>query len=74
MQKLRAPAFIERFVKNYDKALTNNPLRTKLASSFFLGCTGDFLCQGIMRFRYRNDFGTLTDLDLHEWVPSRTFR
>ena len=65
---------VDPYVLSYSNALTKNPIRTKLVSCFALTCVGDFLCQGIMRYKYRNDFKALTDLNLHKYSPSRTLR
>ena len=65
---------IDRFVKTYSNAIDKNPIRTKMTTCFGIACLGDFLCQATMRYRYRNDFGKLTELNLHEWSPVRTIR
>ena len=65
---------VEKVALRYSDVLTQSPIKTKLVTNFCIGCFGDFICQATMRYRLRDDFKALTDLDLLEWRPMRSFR
>ena len=48
-------ARLQWFASGYADAIASNPIRTKLATNFTLGCIGDFLCQQVMRNRLKDD-------------------
>ena len=65
---------LERYATRYSQSLEKNPLRTKMLTSFSIGCVGDFICQASMRYYHRDDFRELERLNLFEWSPTRSLR